>query len=395
MPRSRFEIASVIKRFGAAYRVQHRPNNHQLTVLNALQQCRTAELGGHKDQCDNDACGHKRFSYNSCGNRHCPKCQVACQMLWAEDRMQDALKVKHFHVVFTVPEELNAICITDSLFFYNALFACVWDTLSSFGYSRYGVETGAICVLHTWGQNLSLHPHIHCIVPAAGLTVRGQAKSIGKEGKYLYPVRQLSVAFRGKLLEKLKQNLKKRDLFAVYQPAIDHCYAKPWVVYCEPSLGNAQQIVTYLGQYAHRVAISNTRIKNINEQGVTFSYKDYKNEARQRLMTLEGVEFLRRFVMHILPKRFVKIRYFGILGSCYKKQVEPLKLKPDIILKAETKLQRIARLTGFDPCRCPKCKTGTMQISGILPRIRSPGNVFYPDTRDFGILCPQTTNLNL
>ena len=383
MVRARFEIASVIKRFGADYRVRHQPNNYQLTVLNALQQCRTAELGGHRDVCD--ACGHERFSYNSCGNRHCPKCQVARQMIWAEDRMQDALNVKHFHIVFTVPEELNAICFTDSLFFYNALFAAAWDTLQSFGYSHYGVETGAICVLHTWGQNLSLHPHIHCIVPAAGLTLRGHAKLIGKEGKYLYPVRQLSVAFRGKLLEKLKLNLKKKNLLAQYQPTLDRCYAKPWVVYCEPPLGNALQIVNYLGQYTLRVAISNTRIKNINEQGVTFSYKDYKNEANQRLMTLDGVEFLRRFAMHILPKGFVKIRYFGILGSGYKEQVKALKQKPDIILKAESRQQRIIRLTGYDSCQCPACSKGKMQSVDVLPRIRSPGNVFYQ----------QNTNLNL
>ena len=164
MKRSDVEIACVIKRYGADYRMQHQPNNYQLTVLNALQQCRTAELGGHKERCDNDGCAHERYSYNSCGNRHCPKCQVARQMLWAEDRMRDALNVKHFHIVFTVPDELNGICHLNSSAFYEAQFACVWDTLRSFGYSHYGAETGAICVLHTWGQNLSLHPHVHCIV---------------------------------------------------------------------------------------------------------------------------------------------------------------------------------------------------------------------------------------
>lgn len=376
MARTRFEIASVIKRYGADYRISHHPNNYQLTVLNTLQQCRTAELGGHRDVCD--ACGHEQFSYNSCGNRHCPKCQVARQMIWAEDRMRDALHVKHFHFVFTVPEELNRVCITDSLFFYNAMFSSVWDTLQGFGYTHYGVETGAVCVLHTWGQNLSLHPHIHCIVPAAGLTVRGQLKSIIKEGKYLYPVRQLSVAFRGKLLDKLKRNFKKRDLLADHQQAIDRCYAKPWVVYCEPPLGSALQIVSYLGQYTHRVAISNTRIRNINEQGVTFAYKDYKNNANQRLMTLDGVEFLRRFVMHILPRRFVKIRYFGIMGSKYKNQLRPFKFKPDFVEMTESRFQRIVRLTGYNPCQCPACKTGNMLPVEILPRIRSPANVFYP-----------------
>jgi len=383
MARTRFELASVIKRYGAEFRMQCAPNNYQLTVLNALQQCRTAELGGHKDRCDN--CGTQQYSYNSCGNRHCPKCQLARQMLWAEDRMRDSLGVKHFHIVFTVPDELNPVCLTDSLFFYESLFACVKDTLCSFGYSHYGVETGAICVLHTWGQNLSLHPHIHCIVPAVGLTPTGQLKTIGNEGKYLYPVRQLSVAFRGKLLEQLKHHLKKKNRLVEFQTVIDHCYAKPWVIYCEPSLGNARQVVNYLGQYTHRVAITNTRIKNIDQRGVTFSYKDYRDNANVKQMTLSGVEFLRRLAMHILPRGFVKIRYFGILTSAYRQQVSSLKTKPDIFQLTETRQQRIVRLTGHNSCKCPRCKTGNMIPAEILPRIRSPDNVFYP----------RTTNLNL
>lgn len=299
-------------------------------------------------------------------------------MLWAEDRMRDALNVKHFHIVFTVPDELNTICQLNSKAFYEAQFDCVWDTLRSFGYSHYGVETGAICVLHTWGQNLSLHPHVHCIVPAVGLNLRDKLIPIGNQGKYLYPVRQLSTVFRGKLLERLKQNLKKQNLFnTAHQQIINQCYAKPWVVYCEPSLGNAQQIVEYLAKYTHRVAMSNTRIKNIDEQGVTFSYKDYADNANQKLMTLTGVEFLRRFAMHILPRGFVKIRYFGILTSAYREQVKALKTKPDIFQLTETRVQRLVRLTGFDPCLCSKCKTGTMQAVEILPRIRSPDNVFY------------------
>ena len=376
MMRTGFEIASVIKRYGAAFRMQHSPNNFQLTVLNALQQCRTAELGGHKDKCDN--CGTEHYSYNSCGNRHCPKCQLARQMLWAEDRMRDSLNVKHFHIVFTVPDELNPVCLADSLFFYESFFSCVKETLCAFGYSHYGVETGAICVLHTWGQNLSLHPHIHCIVPAMGITPRGEIKPIGNEGKYLYPVRQLSVAFRGKLLERLKRNLKKKNRLPEFQSTINLCYAKPWVIHCQPSLGNARQVVNYLGQYTHRVAISNTRIKNIDHNGVTFSYKDYRDKANEKLMTLGGVEFLRRFALHILPRGFVKIRYFGILTSAYRQQVESLKTKPDIFQLNETRQQRIVRLTGLNPCKCPKCKTGTMIPVEIIPRIRSPDNVFYP-----------------
>jgi len=386
MARNHVEMASVIKRYGAGFVVQCNPNVYQLNVLNALQLCRTATLGGHKDKCDNTSCGHEQYSYNSCGNRHCPKCQVARQMLWAEDRMRDALSVKHFHIVFTVPEELNEICLLNSKAFYEAQFDSIWDTLRSFGYSHYGVETGAICVLHTWGQNLSLHPHVHCIVPSVGLNLRDKLIPIGNEGKYLYPVRQLSTVFRAKLLERLKQNLKKQNLLTtVHQQIIDICYAKPWVVYCEPSLGNAAQIVEYLARYTHRVAISNTRIKNIDERGVTFSYKDYADNANEKLMTLTGEEFLRRFCMHILPHGFVKIRYYGILTSRYKQQVKSLKTKPDIFQLTETREQRIKRLTGYDNCKCPKCKTGKMIMLEILPPIRSPVDVFYPRTKNLNL----------
>jgi hypothetical protein len=377
MARPEYELSQIINRFGAYFVNQCHPNTFTLRTLDALQQCRTQTLGGHKDHCD--SCGHERYSYNSCGNRHCPQCQIARQMLWAEDRMNDALNVKHFHVVFTVPDLLNEICQLDSKAFYEAQFNCVWATLRTFGYSHYGVETGAICVLHTWGQNLSLHPHIHCIVPATGLTLKGKLKDIGHQGKYLYPVKMLSTVFRGKLLEKLKGQLRKNNQLRQYQHVINECYAKPWVVYSEPSSGNAQQIVGYLGQYTHRVAISNTRIKHLDASGVTFSYKDYKDNANQKLTKLTGVEFLRRFSMHILPYRFVKIRYYGILGSRYKKEVQLLKDKPDLTRPVETKQQRMVRLTGFDPCKCPRCKTGTMITIEELPRIRSPVNVFYPN----------------
>ncbi len=377
MARTRFELATVIQRYGAAFVAQCNPTAYQLNVLNSLQLCRTAPLGGHKNMCDNTSCGHEHYSYNSCGNRHCPKCQLARQMLWAEDRMRDSLNVKHFHIVFTVPDELNSVCLTDSKCFYECLFACAKETLTAFGYSHYGVETGAICVLHTWGQNLSLHPHLHCIVPAVGLTPLGQQKTIGNQGKYLYPVRQLSVVFRAKLLEALKRKLKKKNRLPEFQKTIDTCYAKPWVVYCEPSLGNAQQVINYLGKYTHRVAITNKRIKNIDDRGVTFSYKDYADKANEKRMTLTAVEFLRRFTMHILPRRFVKIRYFGILTSAYREQVGSLKTRLDIFQLTETREQRIKRLTGFDNCKCPKCKTGTMQAIETLPPIRSPTNVFF------------------
>jgi hypothetical protein len=373
--RPQFEVAQIIDRFGQQYIEQCQPNSFMVRTLDALQKCRTSALGGHKDICD--SCGKERISYNSCGNRHCPKCQGAKQALWVEDRMRNALDVKYFHIVFTVPEKLNQICLLGSNLFYRTMFECVWSVLQQFGYTHYGLESGAICVLHTWGQNLSLHPHIHCIVPSAGLTLAGNLKRITKKGKYLYPVLMLSPVFRGKLLEKLKQQLSQSRQLPQYQSLLDDVWEKPWVVYCPPPLGNPQQIVKYLGQYSHRVAISNHRILNIDDSGVKFLYKDYRDGSKIKPTTLPGVEFLRRFCLHILPRRFVKIRYYGILSTKQKDMVKLLLAKkPETKIK-ETRQERIVRLTGFDSRICPVCKTGFMHTIELLPKIRAPSNVLY------------------
>ena len=375
MERPKYEVSQIINRFGRQYIDQCQPNSFVVRTLDALHKCRTMALGGHKDVCD--CCGEQRISYNSCGNRHCPKCQANKQALWVEDRMNDALDVKYFHVVFTVPEVLNQVCLLDSKWFYSILFECAWSVLQTFGYSHYGVESGAICVLHTWGQNLSLHPHIHCIVPAAGLTLKGNPKQITKQGKYLYPVRMLSVVFRGKMLEKIKRRLKRNNQLPQYQSLVDDLWKIPWVVYCEPPMGNAQQIVKYLGQYTHRVAISNQRIQSIDESGIGFFFKDYKDNSKRKLTKLSGVEFLRRFCMHILPYRFVKIRYYGILNSKQKDLVKPIAVKKPETKINESKQERVLRITGFDRFQCPFCKEGFMHTVELLPRIRSPDSLLY------------------
>ncbi len=368
----KYEIAQLIHRFGEEFIEKHQPNSFELRTLDALQKCRTSALGGHKEVCD--CCGKERISYNSCRNRHCPKCQSTKQAIWVEDRMNEALNVKYFHIVFTVPDALNTICLSDSKWFYNALFQCVWSTLQTFGYSHYGVECGAICVLHTWGQNLSLHPHMHCIVPAAGLTLKGNLKSITKKGKYLYPVKMLSKTFRGKLLEKIKKQLIINNQLNKYQKLLNQSWIMPWVVNCEPPFGSPKHIVKYLGQYTHRVAISNQRIQNIDAKNVSFFFKDYKDEKRRKLTTMSGVEFLRRFCLHILPYRFVKIRYYGILSSKFKSVLQQRIKKQKL---TETTQERLKRITQFDIYQCPYCKTGKMQIKEFLPKIRSPDNVLY------------------
>lgn len=375
MSRPQYEVADVIERFGKQFYAECKPNPYQMRILNALSICRTSELGWHKDVCD--CCGKERISYNSCRNRHCPKCQSARQAFWIEDLLETTLPVKHYHIVFTIPHELNTVCLLDSKWFYGQLFSSVWDTLRQFGYTHYGVEGGAVCVLHTWGQNLSLHPHIHCIVPAVGETLAGNMKQIGSSGKFLYLVERLSPVFRGKLMESIKRNLKKQSLLMQHQALINAAWKKPWVVHCEPSLGKPEHVVKYLGQYTHRVAITNQRIINIDDNGVTFMHKDYGDGAKQKPIPLSGVEFLRRFCLHILPRRFVKIRRYGI----YSNRTRALKMKanPKMVInqrKGETVQQRIQRLTGFDVYQCPFCKQGFMHTFEEMPRVRSPSG-FY------------------
>jgi hypothetical protein len=371
MIRPRYEVADVIEHFGTQFYTECKPNEFQQRVLNALTLCRTSALGGHKEVCD--CCGKERVSYNSCRNRHCPKCQSSKQAFWVEDLLETTIPVKHYHVVFTVPHELNTVCQLDSAWFYGHLFSVVWDTLRTFGYTHFGVESGAVCVLHTWGQNLSLHPHIHCIVPAVGETLAGNMKNIGKNGKFLYPVKQLSLVFRGKLMENIKRNLKKQSLLKQYQPLLDTVWQKPWVVFCEPSFSKPEHVVKYLGQYTHRVAITNQRIIGIDSKGVTFMHKDYADNAKQKPTMLTGVEFLRRFCQHILPHRFVKIRRYGIYSSRARALKHKNNPKMEINLKVvETTQQRIKRLTGFDVYQCPFCKQGMMHVVEEMPRVRSP-----------------------
>jgi hypothetical protein len=381
--RTRFELADVVNLFGAGLLAKEILTPLQLKVLEKIASCRTAALGGHQEVCDN--CGTVRYSYNSCGDRHCPKCQAAKQAFWIDDLVQSTLPMKHYHIVFTVPHQLNGVCLHNQRMYYDLLFAAVWDTLRTFGYSHYGVESGAVAVLHTWGQNLWLHPHIHCLVPATGYTLDGQWKNIGYWENYLYPVHQLSDVFKGKFLDSLKRALRKQNELLLFNDKVQQAYGIRWVVHCEPSLASAEYVIKYLGQYTHRVAITNQRILNIAGGKVTFIAKDYRDRAIKKPITLDGVEFLRRFTMHILPVRFVKIRRYGIYNHTAKRKlglqfVPEQKTDIDTLIKRqeplETNLQRFERLTGVNPCQCPVCKTGRMLAVRELPRIRAPDRFF-------------------
>ncbi len=377
--RSDLELADVVRRFGKQYIEKHKPSAEKMKVLFNIMQCRTSALGGHEEHCD--CCSEVHYSYNSCGNRHCPKCLAIKQAIWVEKLIEDTLPIQHYHIIFTVPHVLNAICLFDRKMYYKVLFSAVWRTLHSFGYTHYGVETGAVCVLHSWGQNICLHPHIHCLVPAAGYSLKGKWKHIGKQQKYLYSIFQLSDAFKGKFLDSLKRALKKRHVYSEFDSCIQAAYKKPWVAHCEPSMAKAEHVIQYLGQYTHRVAISNDRILAMSDTHVTFIAKDYRDKAKKKPVSLTGVEFLHRFCLHILPNRFVKIRRFGIYNHTTKRNLE-LQFVPEVskVEKKlsdnkddETTLERIKRLTGFDIGKCPKCKNGRMRIVRELPRIRSPG----------------------
>ena len=374
--KSSFELADVVRKFGKQLIKQENLSPRQVKALNNIIACRTASLGGHEDACD--SCGEVRYSYNSCGDRHCPKCQLAKQAFWVDDLISATLPVKHFHIIFTVPHQLNKICLWNDRLYYKVLFNAAWRTLHSFGYTHFGVETGAVAILHTWGQNLSLHPHVHCLVPAAGYSLKGEWKNIGANEKYLYPVYQLSSTFKGKFLDSIKRQLRKRNMEGAFEKQLDQAKAKNWVVFSEASMAGAGHVMRYLGQYTHRVAISNQRILNISDTHVTFIAKDYRDRAKKKPVSLNGVEFLRRFCMHVMPERFVRIRRFGIYNHTtirnlelqfVPKQVETAR---EIDKKAETKQERIKRLTGVDICRCHACKKGTMVRIREIPRIRSP-----------------------
>ncbi|HEY9123123.1 MAG TPA: IS91 family transposase, partial [Bacteroidales bacterium] len=357
----RFELAQVIDRYRQEFEQQYHPNRYVSGVLTALQQCRTSALGGHVDRCD--TCGHIQISYNSCRNRHCPKCQGNRREEWVRKRMGDLLPVPYFHVVFTVPDLLNPLFLHRDALMYNILFAAVRQTIEQFSFTRLQAETGMFAVLHTWGQNLGLHPHIHCVVPGGGLNCKNQWKRVpvSDNGKvFLFPVRQLSVVFRAKFIAMLQQQLPQDTQF------ISNLYKIQWVVYAKEPFGGPQQVIEYLGRYTHKVAISNHRIQNIDSRGVSFTWLDYRDN-REKLMTLSGVEFLRRFCQHIVPRHFVRIRHFGLL-SCAKRKVlrmiqNLLKVNPTSLSVSQKKHKGHCVNEVPFYC-CPQCKVGQMQIVG-------------------------------
>ena len=309
-----YEVAGVLNAHWPEVQQASKLNSWQLRTLHAVRRCRTAALGAHVDGCLE--CGHLRISYNSCRNRHCPKCQGNEREKWIRAREAELLPVPYFHVVFTLPDTLNQLCLHKDKEVYNILFQSAWEVLNTFGWDHkwLGAQTGMIAILHTWGQTLSLHPHLHCIVPGGGLTKHRKWKTAKTNGKYLFSVKAMSKVFRGKFMDLLKERLPQQ----MTPELINELYRKDWVVFAKRPFSGPQSVVEYLGRYTHKIAISNHRIKNMEDGKVTFSYKDYRQGAVTKEMSLEPLEFIRRFAMHILPKGFVRIRHYGIPSSTSK-----------------------------------------------------------------------------
>jgi hypothetical protein len=390
------EIQDIFNQHGEEYRRNHQLPLHILKTMIDIEACRTAELGGHVDECDE--CGHVRVSYNSCRNRHCPKCQTLAKERWLEKRKEDLLPVGYFHVVFTIPQELNYITLTNQREMYSILFKSVSETLLELSSDKkyLGAEIGFMSILHTWGQNLMNHPHIHCIVPSGGLTLDGN-RWINSKKDFFIPVKVLSRKFRGKFLfylkkayysNKLKYTNGVEELTEkhIFQRLIDNLYKKEWIVYCRPPFGSAEYVLEYLGRYTHRVAISNHRIVNLENGYVTFKWRDYKEHNKEKFMTLTIDEFMRRFFMHVLPRKFVKIRHYGILSNrnrstklqkC-KELIGAVQSKgenPDVKLSAA---ELLLKLTGIDINICSCCGKGKMVTKEKLNRqnYSPPGEIY-------------------
>ena len=368
------ELQDVVNEFGPAYLERHQLPLHQLKVLTAIENCRTANLGGHMDECDE--CGHIHISYNSCRNRHCPKCQkLACER-WIEQRKELLLPVQYFHTVFTLPGLLKPLTRYNQKTIYGLLFRAASQTLLELARDpKYlGAEIGFTAVLHTWGQNLTDHPHLHCIVPGGGLCATGQWANANKN--FFIPVKVLSRKFKGKFLAYLREASEAGELTfgsdrhqheqrADFNCLLNQLYDLEWVVFCKESFKNANSVIEYLGRYTHRVAISNHRIKSIRNGHVSFEWKDRIHNNQTKLMTLTGPEFLRRFLLHILPGRFMKIRHYGLLSNRNHVKVK----RCQVLLKCLTRLaantntntrEFLLRRLGIDIEQCPCCGSGKM-----------------------------------
>jgi Putative transposase/Transposase zinc-binding domain len=385
MARPPFEVADVFRSSGEAYRQlqgQSLPLSH-LRVMQAIESCRTAALGGHVDACT--ACGARVISYNSCRNRHCPKCQSTAKDRWLDARLTELLPVEYFHVVFTLPEEIAQLGLQNKRLIYNLLFQATAETLQTIAADpkHLGAQIGFLAVLHTWGQTLTFHPHLHCIVPGGGFGPNGW---ISCRPGFFLPVRVLSRCFRRAFLNALNASFRQGKLhfFGELAPLCDPQHfaqwlklsrKNEWVVYAKKPFGGPRQVLNYLGRYTHRVAIANHRLQNVTRDHVTFHWRDYRHAKQLKTMTLEAHEFIRRFLLHVLPDGFVRIRHFGFLANrCRSKNIERARRllnapRPDSA--AKTSLHSDQQQRHNDITLCPVCqKSHLLRLQALPPHVR-------------------------
>jgi hypothetical protein len=369
-----FEVADIIRQYGKAFIENNRSwlTYQHLRVLDAIEHCRTAALGGHIDGCSR--CGYRAdISYNSCGSRHCPKCLTHARDLWLAERGKECLPVGYFHVVFTLPHELSWLALHNKKTVYSLLFRAAADTLLEVTADPQwlGAEVGFLSVLHSWGQNLQFHPHLHCILPSGGLSA-DHHRWVHPRHAFL-PAKVLSKVFRGKFTEALKKALRRGELQfpgtlqairtdQAFRAFLRPLFRKNWVVYAKPPFRGPEHLLQYLARYTHRVAISNHRILGVADGRVTFRWKDYAHGGKQRKMTLSANEFLRRFLLHVLPKGFIRIRFFGFLAPRQRGALLPLCRR----LLGEDPRPRLPAPPASALWRCPRCG-GPMNVVERLP----------------------------
>ena len=367
-------ISEALVRFGPDWAARYHPTAHVATVLQHIRDCRTPALGGHVTVCTE--CGEEHTLYHSCRDRHCPRCQYAQREAWLLARKEELLPQTYFHVVFTVPDVLNDIIFSHQEKAYAALFHAAWDTLDAFG-QKAGVRLGMTALLHTWGSNLAFHPHLHCIVPGGGRNLStGKWKALpqvkdGGKDPFLFPVKALGDMFRAKYMASLTAVEKIPD------PVRAKCFSKPWVVYAKCPVSGAESTLEYLSRYAYRVAIGDGRIRAVGDDGVTFEYKDYRDDGKVKEMTLSGMEFVRRYAQHVLPYRFVHIRHYGILAPGNRSVLAALQVElgnPPVAIRhrARKRWKDIAAARGLVMGLCPHCGVGILIIVEVIPHIRSP-----------------------
>jgi len=378
-------VANIFRQYGNQYRHKNRVNAQQYKVMKRIELCRSAALGGHVEACD--TCGHTRNAYNSCRDRHCPKCQTLVKEKWLNNRKAELLPCTYFHTVFTLPHELNPLIMVNKRLMLALLFTAVKETLQVFARDpqwRIEGQLGFISVLHTWNQKLMDHVHLHCIIPAGALSF-DRKKWIAARKKYLFRVQSLAKEFRKRYLAKLEKLYHKKSLSFYGRAAryrdekqflelIERLRDTQWITYAKQPFGGPEQVLEYLGRYTHRVAITNNRILAVDDGSVQFRYRDRSDDNKEKRLAVSGEEFIRRFLLHVLPRGFTKIRYFGFLAHANKNICIPLiraligTIKDYAEKLVESVQEMMLRLTGVDIGCCPKCGQGTMVVGKPLAR---------------------------